>query len=343
MERWVVTGISGSGRIELLQELSAHVKTLGRSIIVHDIGDLIRQECIRNGILYTDKRILDLDNTLLTTLRSSALKEAIIQAQIDGGADFHFIGTHATFRWKNRLIPGISFSDLNQFNPDGFVSIVDNVKKVLATNKKNPKWDKDEVPNYEETQDWMTEEEFVTEVLSDVFRKPIYLVAREHKIENLADLFLSKKKKIYLSYPITAVEKDNPDLLDRVQGPILKELEKLFVVFNPLTIRDMQLAKSNLPDKLEELTPKAKNIIKTRTVARDFQFIDQADAVVVFYLTDKVSPGVLAEIFYAHRNQKPVYMVYPFAKSPFIEDVTSLIETDIEPLMKYLSEFAKSK
>lgn len=340
MQKWIATGVSGSGRIELFDELGAYLRSLGKHVLVHNIGTLIQQECERIGIPFTARRVLDLDSDLLKSLRSAALKEAILQAHREPNAEFQFISTHATFRWKNRLIPGISFSDLKELNPDGFVNVVDDVNEIVQTNKMNPKWEPGEAPDYEETQDWMTEEEFIAEFLAAALKKPMYLVAKEHHIHNLAELFLSPKKKIYLSYPITAVEKDNPDLLQRVQGPILKQLEELFVVFNPLTIRDMSFARDDLPTRLEELTPKAKEIIKARTVARDFQFIDQADAVVVFYLTEKVSPGVLAEVFYAHRTQKPVFMIYPYARSPFIEEAVSYMTSEIDPLIECLKAFA---
>jgi len=44
-----------------------------------------------------------------------------------------------------------------------------------------------------------------------------------------------------MSYPITAIRKDNPDLLAQIQGEYLSRLEALFVVFDPLTVRDMEL------------------------------------------------------------------------------------------------------
>jgi nucleoside 2-deoxyribosyltransferase len=190
----------------------------------------------------------------------------------------------------------------------------------------------------------MLEEEFVTEVLADVTARPMYIVARRHTIPNLADLFFTTKKRIYLSYPITAVQKEQPALLERIQGPILTDLERLFVVFNPLAIKDMSLASEQapegLPTSISAITSKAKDIIKARTIERDFQFIDQADAVVVFYLTDRLSPGVLSEILYAHRNQKPVFMAFTGARSPFLEDVATVIESDVDMLMKRLRDWA---
>jgi len=347
MKKWIVTGISGSGRIELLEELKRHAVGIGKTVAVYDVGELIREECKRDGIEFTDQFILDLDRNLLRALRSAALKEVQIQLHKQAGVDIQFIGVHATFRWKTRLIPGISYRDLSDIEPDGFINVINGVREVCLGNMKNPKWNRKSVPNLEESQEWMTEEEFITEMLGQFFDKPVFLVARKHNIENLADLFFSQKKKVYLSYPITAVREENPTLLQQIQGPILRRLQNLFVVFNPLTIKDMSLTynlpKGEIPELVEQLTPKAKKIIKTRTIERDFQFIDQSDAVVVFYLTDKLSVGVLSEIQYAYRNQKPVYVVYRGTGGPFFEDVTTVIEKDVESLMKKLKQFAREK
>jgi adenylate kinase/nucleoside 2-deoxyribosyltransferase len=344
MQKWIATGVSGSGRIELLQDLKAAMESRGVRVAVHDVGALMRSEATRLRIPIVDDRVLDIDRPLLRALRASALKAAEIEVLRTPNVAVHLVGLHATFRWKNRLIPGISYQELVDFKPDGFLSVVRTVDKICETNKANHKWDDLTRPDLQETQEWMIEEEFVTEVLADVSQAPMFLVSREHHIHNLADLLLTNKKKIYLSYPITAVRESNPELLAQVQGPILERLEELFVVFNPLAVQDMRLAgESDLPDYIGEVTAKAKDIIKARTIERDFQFIDQADAVVVFYLTDKVSPGVLAEIYYAHRNQKPVFVVSAGARSPFLEDVAQVLEPTVDALLPHLETFARDR
>lgn len=345
MQKWFVTGISGSGRIELLDELKDYCKnTLHKNVIVHDVGQLIHDECLRNGIPIKDKKFLDIDRPLISSLRSSAIKEVKLSILENTNVDIHFIGIHACFRWRNRLIPGISFPDVLQLNPDGFIHVHRNIAQIIETNQRNPIWEKENLPDPESTQNWMIEEEFITEVLAQVTSKPIFVVSHDHNINNLADLWFTKKKKIYLSYPITEIKKDDPELLEQIQGPILNRLEKLFVVFNPLSIQDMSLtypdAQEVMPELVDKLSLNAKDIIKKRTIERDFQFIDQSDAVVVFYLTNKVSQGVLAEIYYAHRNMKPIYMALTANRSPFIEDTVDVIESDIEKLFIHLEEFA---
>ena len=346
-ETWLATGVSGSGRIELLEEMRDEARRRGVSTEVHDVGDLIRKACKKHKIPITDERVLDCDRSQLRLLRLAALDQVELAVLKHPEVQLHLVGIHATFRWKGRLIPGISYANLLGLRPFGLMNVVDNVKDIFYRNQKNPKWDSDSAPDLETTQDWMIEEEFVTEVLAEVLNVPFFLIARQHNIQNLTDLLLTRKKKIYLSYPITAVKDDNPELLEKVQGPLLERLQSLFVVFNPMDVEDMPLtyngAQAEEPVLLETLTHNAIDKIKRRTVERDFQFIDQADAIVVFYLTDKLSPGVLAEILYAHRNQKPVFVVFSGSVSPFLEEAATEIFKTPDSLMTRLEEFAKSK
>ena len=344
MQIWIVTGVSGSGRIELLKDLAAYCESIGKKVLVHDVGEMMAGEARRQRLQFVDDKILDVDAALLRTLRAAVIKEVRVRVCEHPAADLHLIGIHACFRWKERLIPGISFIDIGDLRPDGFINVVDDVKAVYAHNSTNPKWDASTLPDLAHTQDWMIEEEFITEVLAEVQSKPMYLVARDHKIPNLADLFFSDKKKIYLSYPITAVQETQPELLARIQGQILTELEHLFVVFNPLTIEDMSLVSGKVvPETVDQVTPDAKALIKSRTVERDYQFIDQSDAVVVYYMTDKVSPGVLAEIYYAHRNMKTVYLCFPYSASPFLEGAATQISKSPEEQFALLQRFATDR
>ena len=199
MEKWILTGISGSGRIELLNEIGVFLTGKGKSVKVYDVGELIKDECIKNNIPIVDNRLLDIDHAQIKLLRASALKEVEINILKNHDIDLHLIGLHGTFRWKSRLIPGISYQNLMSIGPHGFINVVHNVKNIFETNKKNQKWDDDTLPGIKETQDWMIEEEFTTELLAEVLNIPMYLIAREHKVSNLSDIFLTNKKKVYLS------------------------------------------------------------------------------------------------------------------------------------------------
>ena len=139
-----------------------------------------------------------------------------------------------------------------------------------------------------------------------------------------------------MSYPITAIKESDPELLKRIQGEILSELEESFVVFNPLSIKDMSLTydanSTTLSGSIAEISDTAKKIIKSRTVERDYRFIDQSDATVVIYPTDKLSPGVLSEINYSFNNQKPVFIYFDGPRSPFIEANATYLTNDLQDL-----------
>lgn len=337
MKNWIFTGISGSGRIELLNELGDEIKKYDKSVNVFDLGNLIFKAAKEINIKLSDEKVLDIDQNLLFALRKIAL-ERIMKSMSNKEVDFNFIGIHATFRWKERLIKGITYRDLLDFDLDGLVNVVDDVKKIVEINSKNPKWLDIGAPDTNETNNWLIEEEFVTEILSDVFKVPMYLIGRQHNIENLAELFLTSKNKFYLSYPITHIEEDNPDLLRRIRNEVLPSLEKQFIIFDPLVIGDMKVVyrgEIKLPDSVEKLSKRAISSIKTRTIERDFQFIDQSDFIVVIYLTEKISVGVLSEIIYASNNNKPVYMVFPYKRSPFLEHYATNIFNSLDGLLEF--------
>lgn len=389
MSRWVVTGVSGSERIEFLNEIAQSVLRRGKTVKVYDVGQLISEECERLRIVTVDSRMLDMDPYLLRAVRRSALKGVRIGVAENPNVDLHLIGIHATFRWNSRLIPGVSWDDIREIGPDGFLNVVDNVDEVVERNQANPKWGRAEAPSPRATQEWMMEEEFATQVFADVAGKPMYIVARKHAPDSMSELLLgSDKKRVYLSYPITAIKAEHPDLLKRIQGPILSQLEELFVVFNPLYIQDVDSlfrrpsrlaiqsgrkyrrrympAAQDVVVRAEETEPVGEiadhdardpaaaadpdsdydltaALIKARTIERDFRFVEQCDAVIAIYLTEKVSPGVLAEVTRAHRLQKPVFMVYPFGKSPFLEDVVTHFADDLESMMSYLRQIANDE
>jgi hypothetical protein len=147
----------------------------------------------------------------------------------------------------------------------------------------------------------------------------------------LADLILVDKPKIYLSYPITAIKEQHPHLLDDIKSIYLPQLEDRFIVFNPLVIQDLEKVGT-----MKDLSADLLASLMARTVVRDYRFIDQSDFMVVVYLTDKISPGVLSEVIYAGTHSKPVYMVYPDRVSPFLSEYTTVIFKTFTEMLEYL-------
>lgn len=121
---------------------------------------------------------------------------------------------------------------------------------------------------------------------------------------------------------------------------------KKFIVFNPLAVKDLgeveKFRKSPNTEDDSEFN-KIKELLNTRTVQRDFRFIDQSNAVVVYYNTEKNSPGVFAEIYYAYRTGKPVFVYYPYKASPFLLDAVTELKSDFEEFLSILDEYSKKE
>lgn len=337
MRKYLFTGVSGCGRIELLEELKNELQKRGKTVTIIDIGSLIFEAANEVGTLISPKKILDLDHDLLVAFRKNAIQKAI-NIMDKNNSDFILIGIHATFRWRGRIIDGINFGDLKDLGVETVFNVVDDVKNILEKNCNNKKYEDLPKPTPEETNYWIQEEELVSETLANIFGIPFYVIGRQSDIKNIADFFTSNKPRVYLSFPITAIQKENPQLLDQIQNQHLKELTNHFIVFNPMVIKDLEKK-----GEIEELTNEAAFGFSVRTVTRDYRFIDQSDFLVVIYLTEKASPGVLSEIIYASTHGKPVYMVYPFRKSPFLEEYTTKVFPDFPHMIKFLSspEFKK--
>jgi hypothetical protein len=100
MLRWVVTGVSGSERIEFLNEIAEGVRRRSKTVEVYDVGQLISEECERLPIVTVDSRMLDMDPHLLRATRRSALKEVRIGVAENPHVDLHLTDIRATFTWN---------------------------------------------------------------------------------------------------------------------------------------------------------------------------------------------------------------------------------------------------
>lgn len=303
----------------------------------------------------SDQKFLDIDHCLLEAIFRLALSKVQICLH-ETPTDLSFIGIHATFRWRHRIVTGARYASLKQVAPSGFLNVVDDLACVMKCNNANPKWKDSSPPDAWETNAWIMEEEYVTQVLADVFEVPFAVIGRRHRLPNLADLFSTDKPKVYLSYPITAIREDNPDLLKEIEIKYVPEIGGRYVVFDPLMIKDIAdvnaakklAAEVDLPEKIDEIvdvprtlaeiTEREEGQVKERTIERDFQFIDQSDALLVIYATERSSPGVMSEIIYAHGHDKPVYAVFPYAKSPFLDRYATRVFKTPEEMVEYLDD-----
>lgn len=336
---WVVTGVSGSGRIEMLNEIKDYAETKGKKVTVMDVGSVIETKARENNLAYVPDRILNLDQDKLSLLRALAIQTINQDITKDITSDVIFIGMHALFFWRGKLIPGVSYSDLLSLKPDGIINVVDDVMTIQKNNLQNPKWAQEKSPSPASLQRWMMEEELLSGIYANIKSIPMYVLARNQITSNLYTFFFENRKKIYLSFPITAI-RDEQGLLDKIQNEYKPKLEELFFVFNPLDIQDKTHVSKGLNDVEGFLDKESIEFIDTRTIDRDFRFIAQSDAVVVIYPTDKLSPGVFSEINYAYSHQIPVYMLFYEKISPFLDEIADIYK-DEKSFFTALKEFAE--
>lgn len=328
----ICTGISCSGRKELMANFKILCMKQKLNIGFFNVGDVMHRVAAEARVHFTDK-VLDSDPAVLSLARRTAFYEIARRAE---DYEHAVIGLHACFRWRGSLIEGFSFRDIEILLPDLLINVVDNITDISGRMEKSSQW---EGMGKAALNVWLDEEEFLTRQLAHFTEKPHYTVARQHNLENFYELLFSPKPKFYLSYPITLL-RDTPKEIENIRE-IGEKLSRSFIVFDPLTIKDMELVTLTKDEdadapRVSEMGEEVIEQIQTRTISRDYQFVHQSDFVVVIYPTDKLSPGVLSEMNYASRHNKPVYAVYPGTRSIFFENLCDRIFDTFEELSDFL-------
>ena len=331
------TGISCSGRKELIKDFEALCLQRELNIGFFNVGDYMHRVAAESRVHFTEK-VLDSDPAVLSLARRTAFYEIARDAK---KYEHTILGLHACFRWRGSLLEGFSFKDIEILPADMYINVVDNIADIFGRMEKSTQWSG---LGKAALNVWLDEEEFLTRQLAHLTEKPHYTVARQHDLANFYELLFSNRPKFYLSYPITLL-RDTPDEIKRIRelGEILSQS---YICFDPLAIKDMALVTSsiessddemlNVPETMSELDDDVIEQIKTRTISRDYQFVHQSDFVVVIYPTDKLSPGVLSEMNYATRHNKPVYAVYNETRSIFFENLCDRIFDTFEELNDFL-------
>ena len=356
-----VTGISGSGRFDLLQQLSSSAKELH----IIDVGTKMYEKSRELGVNIPDGKILDMDPLALEYLRAATFEDILKEVEkIREKGEVATISTHVCFRWKTPLLHAFNFHYVNKLSPDLYINIIDNAHYIYAALASSNAW-RGKL-TLKEILIWRDEEAFITRLLAEYQRKPYYIFPRHEDPATLEKILFDVERakktggkpapKAYLSYPITHVKGD-PEFVEQ-KNEVKKKLKEAGVaLFDPISIEDSLLidmaydaekngknhVEINLADKTVTLPIKqvyeALEDIKDQVVARDYQLINQSDFIIVYYPTTVLSPGVLSEIKYGYTHNKHVYAIFPHeSASPFFEYYTTKIFRDLDSLIDYLKE-----
>lgn len=330
----VCTGITGSGRKQVISSMVDLARKKGIDIQIKNIGQMMYEKVEEGGYAIEEGKILDLPEFTLRSLRWSVLEDVL--RTIDD-AENTIIDTHACFRWKKYICDGFEYSYLSKLNPDIYFNVTDTIYSIKGRLELLPGWRGRH--NLLELLIWRDEEEALTRTFAQIQNRDFYLICFNDPSDLMYRIAFEGKPKAYLSYPISfAIEEQIEAVIE-----FRDELRKEIVVFDPLSIREMgwltaaiSMKKQGneeikIPFKVNGKEEKVnlsvneihriRDYLVDQTVIRDFTLIDQSDFVVVDYFDPEInSPGVNNEMQYAHDNGKDVYIYWPDERmSPFLE------------------------
>lgn len=318
------TGISGSGRADYLREVERYFRDQHEDCRVIEFGDLLAKVPDESRVADDATTLLDGNPEVLRAHRMAALDTLSHQLLQRPPNSYSFVSTHACFMRRSRLQSGMDMARLKRLiepSVEMYVTIIDGCVPVYARQQHHPEWRGH--LSLAEIAIWRDFETTLTQILAEYEGKPFYLLAREEPAEALYRLCQRPRARtVYLSYPITAILSENPALIQSALAVGDQLRDAGFVVFNPLAVEDIgeALGTYNVDVPVpEEQFAVARPYIDSQIIGRDFQLIDQSDLVVVYYPTEKMSPGVLSEMMHARDRRIPVYLCgFPGAISPFL-------------------------
>lgn len=222
----VVTGMVGLDKKSYLRKVCEVAAERGKEVLLCNVGDMMYAEApdIKGG------RILDIPLKRLNSLRRSVFKDIIAKSKT---AENVIVNTHATFRWRHGLFPAVDFDQMRQLAAGLYICLIDGVAAVhtrLADEHSAEHTLKDLIV-------WREEEVIGTEMLCRGVGDniPFYILARGEASETVEMfyrlVFEQKRKKAYLSFPMTAVV--DMEAVRSEIGNFRRVMKQDFICFDP--------------------------------------------------------------------------------------------------------------
>lgn len=348
----VVTGMVGLDKKSYLRKVCEVAAGRGKDVLLCNVGDMMYAEApdIKGG------RILDIPLKRLNSLRRSVFKDIIAKSKT---AENVIVNTHATFRWRHGLFPAVDFDQMRQLAAGLYICIIDGVAAVhtrLADEHSAEHTLKDLIV-------WREEEVIGTEMLCRGVGDniPFYILARGEENETIEMfyrlVFEQKRKKAYLSFPMTAVV--DMEAVRSEIGNFRRAMKEDFICFDPGDLEETYLpifAKRSAEKETDfvEVETLGKKVrldkgelvqierdINSQTYARDFMLIDQSDMIISFIpaLSDgraAISSGVERELQHAHESAKEVYVIWKAKQRPsvFVTQTATEVFGGLEDALK---------
>jgi adenylate kinase len=351
--RAIVTGQVGVDKGPYLEAVKAAAQKAGHDLVVCQVGQMMYAEApdVPAG------RILNLPITRLNTLRRAVFKEIL---RIADEHEHVLINTHATFRWRHGLFAAFDFDQLKEFNPDIYITMLDNAESVHQRLVK----DHDLDHTLKDIMVWREEELLATEILANITRGygHFFMISRGRTVPTTRTIyrlmFEPEKKKVYVSFPMSHVM-DLPETLaeiDRFKATI----DEHFIVFDPADVDEFTLHMGALKamqeghTTMEVMAAEGPITLKTADVAqisgdimgqiyaRDFKMVDQSDMIISLVPElpngkPGLSSGVERELHHAFEGGKEVYVIWACKgnPSPFITETATRVFRTTEEAIQY--------
>jgi adenylate kinase len=297
-----VTGISGSAVERCLGDVVGEARKHNHKVQLHDIGHMMRKFAEDDDPDVRWEKILDQDERVLRYLRSQAFLK--LTHEIESKRDtLHLVDLHLSFRWKAYLMKGFEPHVLDEFKPlvRCFVNVICDLVKVQEQLKRTS-WGERQIL---ELLIWRDEELFLTDLFSDACGRVSSLAIAEAEPPGELEkvIWHPGVRRVYLSFPITHIRED---AAARQEIEAFRDkLRDFLVVFDPRASTDYDETYAR-----QEMAALKKQVGEA-TEERDYRFINQAEAVVVYYPRKVPSKGVDAEMNHARRTGKPMFLYCP--------------------------------
>jgi adenylate kinase len=355
--RAIFTGQVGVEKKPYLDTVQQHARENGHDLKVCHVGDMMYAEApdVPAG------RILNLPITRLNTLRRAVFKEIL---RMGDRHEHVLINTHATFRWRHGLFSAFDYDQMQAFDPNVYMTLLDNAESVHQRLSR-------EHSNVEHTLKdimvWREEELLATEILANIQKGHghFYMISRGREKLTAETvyrlLFEPWRKKVYPSFPMTHVM-DLPDTLAEIER-FKESLYEHFICFDPADVDEFVLHTKGLaakeageatvtveaadgPTTLEtQQVLQISGDIMGQIYARDFKMVDQSDMIVSLVPElpgggPGLSSGVERELHHAWEGGKEVYVVWMPDRppSPFITETATKVFRGVQEAIDYFGE-----
>lgn len=358
--RAIVTGQVGIDKKQYLEQAARPAGGEESAILLHHVGDRMYAEApdVRPG------RILDLPLSRLHNLRQSVFKDILAES---AGRPHVIVNTHATFRWRHGLFRAFDFDQIQRFQPDLFICLVDNVEAVHHRLHAEHTVD----ATLKDLLVWREEEILATELLALATgcRQRCFVLPRgrlKPTVRSCHDLIRRPEiRRAYLSYPMTHVT-EQPAILAEIDE-LRTKLPGRFTVFDPGDVDEKLLVEQAIAAAKEgrdfvegqvmasdgapqvirvsvKQVLEAAGDIDGQIYARDFQLIDQSDMIISLIPelsggVPGISSGVERELQHAYEHGKEVFVIWRARRppSPFITETATRVFSSIDEAMGHFA------